>query len=44
MGGEELYDMIKDPLQYTTLFNDPKSADVLNEAREKFKARMAAAK
>ena len=43
-GGEELYDMIKDPHQYTNLVKDPKYAEILNEAREKFKARMAAAK
>ncbi|MCP4166818.1 MAG: hypothetical protein GY759_13125 [Chloroflexi bacterium] len=43
-GGEELYDMINDPHQFTNLVKDPKYADVLNEAREKYKARMAAAK
>ncbi len=43
-GGEELYDMIKDPHRYTNLVKDPKYAEILNEARENFKARMAAAK
>jgi iduronate 2-sulfatase len=42
--GEELYDMIKDPDQYTNVVNDPAYAKVLKEAREKFKKRMAAAR
>jgi arylsulfatase A-like enzyme len=41
---EELYDMIKDPNQYTNVVNDPAYATMLNEARAKFKARMAAAR
>ena len=42
--GEELYDMIKDPGQYTNLVSDPKYAAVIKQARAQFKARMAAAK
>jgi iduronate 2-sulfatase len=42
--GEELYDMIKDPDQYTNVVNDPAYAAMLHEARAKFKARMAAAR
>jgi iduronate 2-sulfatase len=41
--GEELYDMVKDPNQYTNLVNDETHADLLDEARAKFKERMAAA-
>ena len=42
--GEELYDMVKDPNQYTNVVNDPAYAAMLKEARTKFKARMAAAR
>ena len=42
--GEELYDMVKDPHQYTNVVNDPAYAEVLNEARAKYKKRMAAAR
>ena len=42
--GEELYDMIKDPPQYTNVVSDPKYASVLKKARAHFKARMTAAK
>jgi len=42
--GEELYDMSKDPHQYTNVANDPAFAAMLKEARAKFKARMAAAR
>jgi len=42
--GEELYDMVKDPHQYTNLVDDPAYAELLEEARRKFKARMAAAR
>ena len=41
--GEELYDMVKDPDQYTNVVDDPDYAAMLEEARTKFKARMAAA-
>ena len=42
--GEELYDMTKDPGQYTNVVSDPKYATVLEEARAQFKARMAVAR
>ena len=42
--GEELYDMGKDPNQYTNVVNNPEYANVLKEAREKFKQRMAGAR
>ncbi|NQU20553.1 MAG: sulfatase [Candidatus Nealsonbacteria bacterium] len=42
--GEELYDMVKDPHQYTNVVSDPQYADVLKEARASFEARMAAAR
>jgi hypothetical protein len=42
--GEELYDMIKDPDQYTNVVSDPKYAAVLKKARAQYKARMAAAR
>jgi iduronate 2-sulfatase len=42
--GEELYDMIKDPGQYTNLVSDPKYATVLEQARAQFETRMAAAR
>ncbi len=42
--GEELYDMIKEPHQYTNVANDPAYATMLKQARAKFKARMAAAR
>ena len=42
-GGEELYDMVKNPHQYTNVVTDPTHAAMLKEARAKFKARMAAA-
>ena len=42
--GEELYDMIKDPHQYTNLVSSKDYASVLKAARAKFKTRMAAAK
>jgi hypothetical protein len=41
--GEELYDMVKDPNQYTNVVGDDTYADLLNEARAKFEERMAAA-
>ena len=40
--GEELYDMVKDPEQYTNLVQDPAYATVLEEARTNFKRRMKA--
>ena len=42
--GEELYDMTKDPNQYTNVVYDPKYATVLEQARAQFKTRMAAAR
>ncbi|MDG2214683.1 MAG: sulfatase [Verrucomicrobiota bacterium] len=42
--GEELYDMIKDPDQYTNVVSDSKYAAILKKARAQFKDRMAAAK
>ena len=42
--GEELYDMIKDPAQFTNVVSDPKYSAILNKARARFKARIAAAK
>ena len=42
--GEELYDMVKDPHQYTNVVKDPDYADVLAEARSQFQARMADAR
>lgn len=41
--GEELYDMVKDPDQYTNVVDDPRYADLLEEARTTFRARMSAA-
>jgi iduronate 2-sulfatase len=41
--GEELYDMLKDPHQYTNVVSDPAYADLLKEARTLFQARMSAA-
>ena len=41
--GEELYDMVRDPHQYTNVVKNPAHAPMLKEARAKFKARMAAA-
>lgn len=41
---EELYDMVKDPHQYTNLVNEPDYTDVLEEAREKFQKRVNAAR
>lgn len=43
-GGEELYDMDKDPEQYTNLVNNPVYAQILKEYREKFEQRMSAVK
>ena len=42
--GEELYDMRKDPHQYTNVANDPAYAKLLAEARAKFRERMEAAR
>ena len=42
--GEELYDMVKDPHQYSNVVNDPAYAAMLDEARAKFKVRMAGAR
>jgi len=42
--GEELYDMVKDPHQYTNVANDPAYAATLKEAKAKFKGRMATAR
>lgn len=42
--GEELYDMVKDPHQYTNVLNDRAYADVLKEARATFQKRMADAR
>ncbi len=42
--GEELYDMIKDPDQYTNVVSDSKYASTLKKARALFNDRMAAAK
>ena len=41
---EELYDMVKDPDQYTNVVSDPEFAAVLEQARTQFKTRMAAAR
>jgi len=41
---EELYDMIKDPNQYTNVVDDPAYAAMLQEARAKFEARMGEAR
>lgn len=38
--GEELYDMVNDPHQYTNVANDPAYAALLEEARAEFKRRM----
>jgi len=40
--GEELYDMVNDPEQYTNLVEDPAFAAVLEEARSRFRSRMEA--
>ncbi len=42
--GEELYDMVEDPDQYTNVVSDSKYAALLEQARRQFKARMAAAR
>ena len=42
--GEELYDMVKDPHQYTNVVSDPAYATILKEARSQFQARMADAR
>jgi len=42
--GEELYDMIKDPHQYTNLVDNPEYAEMLEDARTQFQQRMADAK
>ena len=42
--GEELYDMVKDPHQYTNVVDDPAYAEMLAEARILFRDRMAAAR
>jgi iduronate 2-sulfatase len=42
--GEELYDMVKDPDQYTNVVSDSKYAAILKKARVPFKARMAGAR
>ena len=42
--GEELYDMIKDPEQYTNVVSDSKYAAILKHARAQYKVRMEAAK
>jgi arylsulfatase A-like enzyme len=42
--GEELYDMVKDPHQYTNVVSDPRYSAVLEQARAQFRARMAAAR
>ena len=42
--GEELYDMVKDPDQYTNVVSAPKYAVILERARTQFKARMASAR
>jgi iduronate 2-sulfatase len=39
-GGEELYDMEKDPEQYTNLLSNPEYSAVLNEYRQKLKKRL----
>ena len=38
--GEELYDMVNDPHQYTNLVDNSEYDDVLTEARAKFQARI----
>jgi len=42
--GEELYDRIKDPHQYTNVASDPDYAAMRKQARANFKARITAAK
>lgn len=42
--GEELYDMAKDPHQYTNVVTDPAYADMLHTARSQFQVRMAGAR
>ena len=41
---EELYDMVKDPHQYTNVAIDLAYAEVLKEARARYQERMAAAR
>ena len=41
--GEELYDMVKDPHQYTNVVDDPAYAELLKEARATFERRVAEA-
>ena len=41
-GQEELYDMVKDPRQFTNIAKDPQYAEMLKEARAKLKARLEA--
>lgn len=43
-GGEELYDMEKDPEQYTNLVKNPEYVSVLKEYRQKFQERMSQVK
>ena len=40
-GERELYDMEKDPKQYTNLFSNPEYTDVVGRLRQKLKARLA---
>lgn len=42
--GEELYDMVKDPDQYTNVVDDPAYAAVLKKARARYRERMHHAK
>jgi len=42
--GEELYDMVNDPRQYTNVVDDPSYKEMLDEARANFKMRMAGAR
>ncbi len=39
-GGEELYDMVQDPHQYTNLAGDPAHADLLEKARAIYQGRL----
>jgi iduronate 2-sulfatase len=42
--GEELYDMIKDPHEYTNVIDNPEYTEILNDARTEFRQRIAIAK
>ncbi|MDB4562801.1 DUF4976 domain-containing protein, partial [Akkermansiaceae bacterium] len=39
-GGEELFDMKKDPKQYTNLVKDPQHAEIVSRFRKKMEAKL----